>query len=217
MTECFKCKKELAISGINSVCRCMDCKFYFCFEEGRVLDERVLTKIIRGINDRMICDFLCSDCEFNRNNREKAIKEHNEKITKAREERERAEMLKAQMLHSSKNLNAEYDETEKLPEIWKVNNLINGFQGEFRPCSVYTELYGSKWPSIDTKIYLTFTHYKQSGSYGEKPIETTEYYCLLCSKRFFINQLRDLERNFLINRRSRTFKEKFPDIEFDKN
>jgi hypothetical protein len=144
MAECFKCKKELAISGINSVCRCMDCKLYFCFEEGRVLDDRVLTKIIRGINDRMIYDFICSDCEFNKENKEKAIKEHNERFDKAREEKERTDMLKAQMLHSSKNFNAEYDETEKLPEIGKVDNVIDGFQGVVRPCSVYVELYGSK-------------------------------------------------------------------------
>jgi len=123
-------------------------------------------------------------------------------------------MLKAQRLHSSDNWEVEFEETEKLTEIGNINNIKWGFYG-VRSCSVYDELYGSKWPSKDTKIFLTFTHYKKSD--GRLLFERTEYYCLLCAKRFWIGGLRDLERDFLINRRSNTFKEKFPDIEFNKD
>ena len=73
------------------------------------------------------------------------MKSENEAIlAKAREEREQAEMLKAQRLHSSDNSNVEYDETEKLPEIGTITNMEREPQGVVGPCSVYVELYGNK-------------------------------------------------------------------------
>jgi len=113
-------------------------------DEGHVLENNQLVKVIKRTNYQIIYNFLCSDCEFNERNKDKAIKEHNERLAKAREESERTKMLIAQKFHSSDNLNVEYDETEKLPEIGKVDNVIDGFQGLVRPCSVYVELYGSK-------------------------------------------------------------------------
>ncbi len=209
--KCSKCKIEITV--YDGICCCQDCKQYFCVDEGHVLENNQLVKVIKRTNYQIIYNFLCSDCEFNERNKDKAIKEHNERLAKAREESERTKMLIAQKFHSSDNLNVEYDETEKLPEIGKVDNVIDGFQGLVRPCSVYVELYGSKWPALDTKIYLTFTRYKPSDNYREEPIKTTEYYCVLCAKRYYINRLRGLEWSFLTRRRDRTFKEKFPDLD----
>jgi len=97
-------------------------------------------------------------------------------------------MLKVQRLHSSDNIdNLKVDYTEKLPKVGIISNVKRGFLGEVRPCSVYAELYGSKYPLFNTKIFLTFTHYKQSSNYYEKLVVKTEYYCFLCVKRFIKN------------------------------
>ena len=123
-------------------------------------------------------------------------------------------MLKAQILHNSDNWEkeTEFDETEKLPELGDViNNWERKPRGIISQCSRYVELYGNKWPAIDTKIFLTFTHYKMSE--GRLLFEKTEHYCLLCAKRFWIGGLRNLDHSSLIRQRSKTFKEKFPDIE----
>ncbi len=113
--KCSKCKIEITV--YDGICCCQDCKQYFCVDEGHVLENNQLVKVIKRTNYQIIYNFLCSDCEFNERNKDKAIKEHNERLAKAREESERTKMLIAQKFHSSDNLNVEYDEIEKLPEI----------------------------------------------------------------------------------------------------
>src|SRR5687768_12764835 len=97
--ECSKCGKKLAFYGSSDICHCKKCKQYFCGEEGHILDNNKLVEVAKRTNFQIIYDFLCFDCETNEIEKEKAEKEQNEKRVTAREERERAEMLKVQRLH----------------------------------------------------------------------------------------------------------------------
>ena len=144
-------------------------------------------------------------------NKDEILKEQTERLTKASEENDRAEMLKAQRLHSSDDWEVEFEETEKLPNFREISYFKIGFYREVKLCSKYVELYGSKWPPLDTKIYLTISYYKPNDNY-----RTTEYYCLLCAKRMIRNWLGILDYDFLAKRRDRV-KEKFPDLEFNKD
>ena len=103
MAECFKCKKELAFYGSSAICYCMDCQQNFCENEGDSLDKDKLVAVARGKNDRIIYDFRCYDCKEKEEVRKEALKETNERLAKQQEERDRADMLKAQRLHGSDN------------------------------------------------------------------------------------------------------------------
>jgi len=213
--ECFKCKRSLTLYGSNVICFCEKCKRYFCENEGTILNNDKLIEVAKGTTDRIIYEFLCFGCEIKERTKDEMLKKQNERIAKAREEKDQTEMLKAQGFHNSDKWEVEYWELEKLPELGDViNNWERKSQEVVAPCSVYVELYGNKWPAINTKIFLIFTHYKRSDG---RLVEKTEYYCYGCVKRFIGKLCKDFEHEFIIRRRSNTFKEKFPDIEFNKD
>jgi len=97
--ECYKCGKQLTLYGSNAICQCRDCKRYFCENEGDILDNKKFVEVAKGNTDRIVYDFLCYGCETYK----KVVKEQNKKTAKSLEEREQAEMLQAQRLHSSDN------------------------------------------------------------------------------------------------------------------
>ena len=103
MAECFKCKNQLSFYGSNAICRCIDCQQSFCENEGDILDKNKLIEVARGKTDRIIYDFRCYDCKEKEEVRKEALKGQNERLAKQQEEKDQADMLKAQMLHSSDN------------------------------------------------------------------------------------------------------------------
>jgi hypothetical protein len=103
MEYCSKCKKELTFYGSSAICRCKDCQQSFCENEGDILDKDKLVAVARGKTDRIIYDFRCYDCKEKEEVRKEVLKETNERLAKQQEERDRADMLKAQRLHSSDN------------------------------------------------------------------------------------------------------------------
>jgi len=66
--ECSKCGKKLTF--YDGICCCMDCKQYFCGEEGNILKEKQLIEVVKGDNYRIIYDFLCFECINKERNKE---------------------------------------------------------------------------------------------------------------------------------------------------
>ena len=111
--ECSKCRKQLTLYGSSAICQCRDCKQYFCENEGEILDTRRFIEVAKGNVDRIVYDFLCYGCETYK----KVVKEQNKRAAKSLEEREQAEMLQAQRLHSSDNWEAKYEDLENYPKL----------------------------------------------------------------------------------------------------
>src|SRR5437588_667636 len=112
----FKCKKCNKNFPDNEVI--MGCGYFFtenplckkCLDTQTILeqlrynlDKDKLVAVARGKTDRIIYDFRCYDCKEKEEVRKEALKETNERLAKQQEERERADILKAQRLHSSDN------------------------------------------------------------------------------------------------------------------
>jgi len=180
--ECSKCKKQLDIN--NAVYNCKDCQQYFCGEEGSIL---------KGTSERINFDFLCYDCNDKISKkrdreaeRKEFIRKQSEIVAKEHEKKERNEMLTKQLLH----LDGNDDEKIKMPDLEKLQIQSFGFRGKEVPCSVFTELYGSKWV-IDMPIFLTLPYLETSiekderGNYYEKQIEVEKNYCPTCAKKIW--------------------------------